>query len=90
MPFFIEKTSSALGRWLFFFRYLNRPIVAECLENEIPVAIVEADDFVSQKWDDIRVENALAFCHKMQINGGVLSKESLIRAAIKSIGGKNG
>ena len=73
-----------------FEEILNRPIVAECLENEIPVAIVEADDFVSQKWDDIRVENALAFCHKMQINGGVLSKESLIRAAIKSIGGKNG
>ena len=24
MPFFIEKTSSAFGRWLFFFRYLNR------------------------------------------------------------------
>ncbi|MDY6332070.1 MAG: HD domain-containing protein [Fibrobacter sp.] len=73
-----------------FEEILNRPIVAECLENKMPVAIVEADDFASQKWDDIRVENALVFCHKMQINGGVLSKESLIRAAIKSIGGKNG
>lgn len=73
-----------------FEEILNRPIVAECLENEMPVAIVEADDFASQKWDDIRVENALAFCHKMQINGGVFSKESLVRAAIKTIGGSNG
>ena len=70
--------------------FLKRPIVAECLEKEMPAAIVEADDFASQKWDDIRVENALAFCHKMQINGGVLSKESLIRAAIKTVGGENG
>lgn len=24
VPFFIEKTSSDLSKWLFFFRYLNR------------------------------------------------------------------
>ena len=65
--------------------FLKRPIVAECLEKEMPTAMVKADDFASQKWDDFRLEKALAFCHKMQINGGVVSKESLIRAAIKTV-----
>lgn len=73
-----------------FEEILKRPIVAECLEKEMPAAIVEAEVFASQKWDDFRLEKALAFCHKMQINGGVVSKESLIRAAINSIGGNNG
>lgn len=70
--------------------FLKRPIVAECLEKEMPTAMVKADDFALQKWDDVRLGKALVFCHKMQINGGVLSKESLIRAAINSIGGNNG
>lgn len=70
--------------------FLKRPIVAECLENEIPAAIVDADDFALQKWDVVRVQKALAFCHKMQINGDVQSKESLIRAAINTFGGKHG
>lgn len=70
--------------------FLKRPVVAECLEKEIPAAIVDADDFALQKWDDFRVQKALAFCHKMQINGDVQSKESLIRAAINTFGGKHG
>ena len=70
--------------------FLKRPIVAECIEKEMPTAMVKADDFALQKWDDVRLGKALVFCHKMQINGGVLSKESLIRAAINSIGGNNG
>lgn len=73
-----------------FDEILKRPVVAECLEKEMPTAIVKAENFASQKWDDVRLEKALAFCHKMQINGGVFSKESLVRAAIKTIGGSNG
>jgi hypothetical protein len=73
-----------------FDEILKRPIVAECLEKEMSAAIVKAEDFASQKWDDVRLENALAFCHKMQINGGVFCKESLIRAVIKTLGGNNG
>ena len=73
-----------------FEEILKRPVVAECLEKEMPAAIVKAEDFASQKWDDVHLENALALCHKMQVNGGVLSKESLIRTAIKTLGGSNG
>lgn len=73
-----------------FEEILKRPIVAECLEKEMPAAIVGAEDFITQKWDEVRLKKTLALCHKMQINGGVLSKESLIRTAIKTIGGSNG
>lgn len=73
-----------------FEEILKRPIVAECLEKEMPAAIVKAEDFASQKWDEVCLKKTLALCHKMQINGGVSSKESLIRTAIKTIGGSHG
>ena len=73
-----------------FEEILKCPLVAECLEKEMPAAVVDADDFASQKWDDVHLEKAVVFCHKMQINGGVFCKESLIRTAIKTLGGSNG
>lgn len=69
-----------------FDEILKRPIVAECIAEEMPTPIVKAEDFAMQKWDESKMERALELCYRMQINGSVSSCESLIRAAIKTLG----
>lgn len=64
---------------------LNRSIVANCIKNDMPAAIVQRSNFANKKWDDDKISMAVEMCHRMQINGNVNNIDSLIRAAIRNL-----
>lgn len=66
---------------------LHRPIIAECLASELPPSIVQPTDFTNQNWDDQKLSRAVEMCHRMQINGNLTNRESLVRAAIRNLNG---
>lgn len=68
-----------------FHDILMRPIVSECIENEMPLPLVERSDFTNQKWNEEKISLAIEMCHRMQINGKLNNRESLIRAAIRNL-----
>lgn len=67
---------------------LKRPIVVECIASEMPPAIVQSVDFANQNWDEQKLSQALEMCHRMQINGNLMNRESLVRATIRNLDGE--
>jgi len=69
-----------------FDEILKRPIVVECIAKDMPTPIVTAEDFATQKWEESKVKRALELCYRMQVNGGVESRTSLLCAVLKNLG----